>query len=525
MPVQSKYNIFTSDFERKDISVPLATMRQLEWINNDEDLVSTSLEINRPIHGNNSLRVDLKQGDKYGWNVLSTDFIPIVDNAYYNASLDISATDVKQLHSRIIYFDSEKRETSAELIFEKKDGNFKDSFALSLLPPKGTKFVKYQILTMSTNPRPSMYILDNVSLDEIILPALVLDDNVSMKTKYLEPSKTGNFRNSIGNVTIKNYLNNNLHVDDGLTSGNPTDLYNIETKSFLVKGNTIYNYAINTGAEDPTQFYNLMSFKKSSEHMQNSTKYGNKAGNGNVLFMNPGVDVHTKIDIIKKSNYTIAVRANGCEKCSALNVTIERINNDCDSCINYPQNDSILVTPKSSELNWTVSNNTLQFDKGTYDLRIHSESNIDLDAVLVYQNDNAKSTFNTNSADDVSKIFTVSSPSAKLTGFKKINPTKYVLDIVNATRPYTVSLAEAYDPLWFANIEGGGDKSNFRVNSQPLYGVVNGFKINKTGSYSVVIEYQPQNWFVHGVIMSIIGILLIVLISIYRKSVVHKLRH
>lgn len=113
--------------------------------------------------------------------MLSTDFIPIVDNAYYNASLDISATDVKQLHSQIIYFGSEKRETSAELIFEKKDGSFTESFAASLLPPKGTKFVNYQILTMSTNPRPSMYILDNVSLDEILLPAFVSDDNVRMK--------------------------------------------------------------------------------------------------------------------------------------------------------------------------------------------------------------------------------------------------------------------------------------------------------------------------------------------------------
>lgn len=74
-------------------------------------------------------------------------------------------------------------------------------------------------------------------------------------------------------------------MDDGLTSANMTDLYNIEAKSFLFKENTIYNYAINTGAEDPNPFYSLMSFKKSSEPMQNSAKYGNKASNGNVLFM------------------------------------------------------------------------------------------------------------------------------------------------------------------------------------------------------------------------------------------------
>jgi hypothetical protein len=47
-------------------------------------------------------------------------------------------------------------------------------------------------------------------------------------------------------------------------------------------------------------------------------------------------------------------------------------------------------------------------------------------------------------------------------------------------------LAETYDPLWTAS---GPD---FRVSSMPLYGVINGFAIEETGSYEIVVEYQAQ---------------------------------
>jgi hypothetical protein len=144
-----------------------------------QSLLSTSLESNGPVSGNNSLRVDLKQGNKIGWNILSTDYIPIDDEAYYNASLDISAKDVKQLHSRILYFDSDlKGMTKAtDFVFKGKDGTFQDTFSSSILPPKGAKYLKYQVLTMSTNEKPSSYLLDNVKLDEIIPSRHILIDN------------------------------------------------------------------------------------------------------------------------------------------------------------------------------------------------------------------------------------------------------------------------------------------------------------------------------------------------------------
>jgi hypothetical protein len=81
-----------------------------------------------------------------------------------------------------------------------------------------------------------------------------------------------------------------------------------------------------------------------------------------------------------------------------------------------------------------------------------------------------------------------------------------------------ISFAESYNQLWSAHVDtshydGNQDNNNssFRTNSVPLYGVINGFYVNKTGDYTLVIEYEPQIWFIQGLTIgtfSIAGILI-----------------
>jgi hypothetical protein len=61
-----------------------------------------------------------------------------------------------------------------------------------------------------------------------------------------------------------------------------------------------------------------------------------------------------------------------------------------------------------------------------------------------------------------------------------------------------LSFADAYDPLWvvYTNVQSNNQDDNFEPNSIPLYSIVNGFYIDKTGDYALVIEYQPQIWFI-----------------------------
>jgi hypothetical protein len=92
-------------------------------------------------------------------------------------------------------------------------------------------------------------------------------------------------------------------------------------------------------------------------------------------------------------------------------------------------------------------------------------------------------------------------PPAHMSEYKKISPTKHVIKISNATKPYILSFAESYDPLWAVHTED--DNKNFTASNVPLYSMINGFYINKTGDYILTIEYEPQKWFTEGVLVSL----------------------
>ena len=166
---RGKQSIFNLDFERQNVSIsPMASSDFRSIIYNNE---SSSLATTRPIFGNNSLRVDVKpSNDTTKWNTISTGFIPVNENAYYNASLHISAKDVIQLHSKINYFDSNKKEIKSVLISGGRSGTFEAPYNITDSSPNGTKYIKLQIASRSNPNMSSSYLIDNVNLEEIIIP-------------------------------------------------------------------------------------------------------------------------------------------------------------------------------------------------------------------------------------------------------------------------------------------------------------------------------------------------------------------
>jgi hypothetical protein len=505
-PAYKKYNIFESGFERRNSTLPLATLRQLSWLNLDKDLLSVSLETRKPLDGKFSLRADLKQGDKAGWDILSTDFIPINQNAYYNASLDISAKDAKQLHSRVLYFDSKKDPMTGatDYIFKGKDGTFNDTFASSILPPIGAAYLKYQVLGLSANPKPSTYLLDNVKVDEVVNP----------------------------DTTSKNITSNTLDNKDNLTNvhnGNVTNgvenstYHIIETRPIPVRQDRIYNYTITTQVNNAFANSIVALFKNSSDVLQNFTGYGNNASNGAVLSLSPGSEVTANLGIIKSSNYTIAVRTKVCESCTFLRVGIigKNYNNQSNDVIKIY---NIPLNGKSSGLKWIYTNSTY-LRQGDYDIKVYSDSKTDLDSVAIFSVGN--DTYGNNDLAQSAKLELFKAGQSPTHGYmskyEKISPTKHVVEIRNATHPYMLAFAESYDPLWTAysepsvqnNVQSSSKNSNFKINSIPLYGVINGFYVNKTGNYKLIIEYESQKWVIQGTIISIIGIVLISIVSFF----------
>lgn len=72
-----------------------------------------------------------------------------------------------------------------------------------------------------------------------------------------------------------------------------------------------------------------------------------------------------------------------------------------------------------------------------------------------------------------------------------------------AKKPFVLVLGETYDRLWKATTQDGKTYEPI-----PLYSTITGFKIDKTGTFDLVIEYPPQRWFLAGLAVSITTILL-----------------
>jgi aldose sugar dehydrogenase len=91
------------------------------------------------------------------------------DTTYYNYSLDLSAKDVNQLHSKVFYYDSNKKEISWDYIFGGRDGTFKEKFSNTLIPPNGTEYEKLQMWVRPTVGKNASYLIDNVSIQNMTL--------------------------------------------------------------------------------------------------------------------------------------------------------------------------------------------------------------------------------------------------------------------------------------------------------------------------------------------------------------------
>jgi hypothetical protein len=84
-------------------------------------------------------------------------------------------------------------------------------------------------------------------------------------------------------------------------------------------------------------------------------------------------------------------------------------------------------------------------------------------------------------------------------GYQEINPTEYTVSI-NASQPYFLVFSEPYDKNWVAYVDGQqlSDKFHFIAN-----GNANAWYVNKTGTYTVTLEFWPQKLFYVGSAISI----------------------
>jgi len=95
-----------------------------------------------------------------------------------------------------------------------------------------------------------------------------------------------------------------------------------------------------------------------------------------------------------------------------------------------------------------------------------------------------------------------------------VDSSEYVIHL-NASSPFMLFFAESYDANWEATVNYGGEIE--MIPSQPLFSVLNGFWINKTGTIEIILKYQPQRWFEIGMMISLLTLLVCIGFSTYDK--------
>lgn len=88
--------------------------------------------------------------------------------------------------------------------------------------------------------------------------------------------------------------------------------------------------------------------------------------------------------------------------------------------------------------------------------------------------------------------------------YKQINPTKYIVSVMNISQPVTLVFSSTYDKGWEMN----------KVKSVPVFGLLNGFVVSRNGEYT--IEFKPQRYVVPGLVISALtlGLILVLLVVI-----------
>jgi len=187
--------------------------------------------------------------------------------------------------------------------------------------------------------------------------------------------------------------------------------------------------------------------------------------------------VHANINIQKSSAHAIGTRIFS-QKEGTLRIKVD--------------NQSLNITIPKTYANdspwiWTAP---MELNEGNHSIFVTSDVNIIIDMIIIksFQNNinySANTTIN----------------------FERINPTKYIVH-VQAPNPFFLVFSESYHKGWNAYIDGQQIPNEYHFFAN---GFANAWYINKTGTYTITLEFWPQKLFTIGSTISITTVILCVL--------------
>jgi len=470
---------------------------------------------------NGALKTEL-WNSTWGWKTINSPLIPAEYSNWYRWELQTKGENAHKVHMKIIEYNEEEKIVDARQVKSIGSGNFDWNTVTIDFTPESPETKYIQLVTWhgheTEQPLPNIIWIDNVKVYdlkrfvepvslEIPFTTQETDDYVFL-TRYFKNQQGGKIQIQLDNTpyttNTKDQLNkftwkeiDTLSLEKGQHKITLTNLQGFNAINFFTLiPKQEYQNAQNQ-LEQTLQNKTIIHILEAENDLyhQNTTtsnKYGREASNGQILILNQNSTIWQNITIAKTDNYRLTTRSKG-----PLQIQI----------------DNQTYTTNSTTLNWNHLNTT-HLNKGNHKIQITTPTNAELDVIWLHSTQNPNQT--------LQDIFTTKQKPAQITNYTKINPTKYTVNI-NATQPFMLSFAEAYDPLWACYVNGE------KISSIPLYGVINGFWINQTGQLEIVIEYEPQKWFYIGSAISIATLTACIAYLTYaytkNKNILQKLKH
>lgn len=476
------------------------------WKNENPEVQFGALQVLEWEDGN--LKAEL-YNSTWGWKTIKSPLIEVATWHVYRFSLMVKGQDAQSVHVKVVEYDSNRTVIHAERLSGIGTGTFNWQRTIADYSPKKeeTKYIQLQVWhgSETDKPLPNVIWLDEIKIYNMSrytqpirleIPFNIETENdYKVIIRYFANSEGGKIdvyvdKEHFGLMT-KNQLNQFVWEQVqtlNLTKGeHKLILENVQglnaVNMFVFVPVEEYEKAIGeiqTLLKDKVIFY---VFEAESdlyhEETQISQEFVHEASNGELVVLKEGSKVWCDVEVLIEGEYRLAANLKGQTDVKIANQTF------------------IL----SSESLTFVYTDTIYLKTGKHNMEIASgteETCLDVIWLFSIENDN----------ETLEEIFRPKEVSAQIVNYQKIDPTKYVLE-VNATNPFMLSFAEAYDSLWVARINDNEYKPI------PLYSVTNGFRIEQTGRLQIIIEYKPQKWFYIGSAISITTLLLSITCLIY----------
>lgn len=458
------------------------------------------------------LKVEL-YNSTWGWKTIRSPLIPVKYDHVYRFVFKVKGQNAHKVHAYIREYDANKTLIKDSFFYYPfiEDGTFNWKEITIDYIPKGenTKYLQLQIWHghETDKPLPNIIWVDDVKVYDITnytKPAaleipLKVDktDNYKLFIHYFKNQKGRAIRIYLDETPIyiktKDQLSKFVWEDLGtfkLEKGEHRIIlenirgFNAVNLFVLVPENEYYQAKneVEQVLQNKTIIYLFEAESDLYKEKAETIKDFNASNGESVKFKDDG-GAWQDVEIVKNSTYKIALKGVG-----TFNVSIG----------NY----SYMLSSDNLTFKYTP---TFYLRTGEYKLKIVPVSkDATLDVVWLYS---------TNNNETLEELFQVKEKPAKIMNYIRINPTLWKVK-VNATKPFFITFAEAYDPLWEARVYKDS-KLVEKVSPAPTYGVINGFWINQTGEFEIVLRYTPQDWFERGLMISLTTFILSIFYIVY----------